>query len=44
MDIRRIHPFQSNRRYLTDRSRETVGLVYAMHWPHRQHETTRHIR
>ncbi len=44
MDIRRIHPFQFNRRYLADRSHETVGLVYAMHWPHRQHETARHIR
>ena len=44
MDIRRIHPFQSNRRYLADRSRETVGLVYAMHWPYREHETARNVR
>ncbi|MEZ5784672.1 MAG: FAD-dependent oxidoreductase [Rhizobiaceae bacterium] len=44
IDIRRIHPFQSARRYLQDRSRETVGLVYAMHWPYRQHVTARDAR
>lgn len=44
MDIRRMQPFQSSRRYLEDRSRETVGLVYAMHWPYRQHVTARDAR
>ncbi len=27
-------PFQSNRAYLRDRTTETLGLLYAMHWPY----------
>src|SRR6201987_1503727 len=41
VDVRRAMPFQSNRRYLRDRTVETVGLLYAMHWPFRQPETAR---
>ena len=41
VDIRRIHPFQSVRRYLRDRTVESLGLLYAMHWPYRQVETAR---
>lgn len=44
VDIRRIHPFQNNERYLRDRTRETLGLLYAMHWPFRQPETSRGVR
>ena len=44
MDIRRIHPFQSNKNYLRDRVTETLGLLYAMHWPYRQAETARGVR
>ncbi len=44
IDIRRIHPFQSNRKYVHDRVTETLGLLYAMHWPYRQAETGRGIR
>ena len=33
VDVRRLHPFQSNRTYLRDRTTETLGLLYAMHWP-----------
>ena len=44
VDIRRMHPFQSNRSYLHDRTVETLGLLYAMHWPYRQHETARGVR
>ena len=35
----RIMPFQNARRYLEDRVSETLGLLYAMHWPYRQFET-----
>ncbi len=44
VDIRRVMPFQRNRRYLRDRTVETLGLLYAMHWPFRQPETARGVR
>jgi glycine cleavage system T protein len=44
VDIRRCAPFQRNRRYLRDRTVETLGLLYAMHWPFRQAETSRGVR
>ncbi len=44
IDVRRIHPFQSNKGYLHDRVKESLGLLYAMHWPYRQAETARGIR
>ncbi len=44
VDIGRMQPFQGNRRYLAERSRETLGLLYADHWPYRQKETARGIR
>ena len=43
MDIRRIHPFQSVRSYVRDRAVESLGLLYAMHWPYRQAETARGV-
>ncbi|WP_426426357.1 GcvT family protein [Bradyrhizobium genosp. A] len=44
VDVRRIMPFQSNRRYLKDRTVEALGLLYAMHWPFRQPDTARGVR
>jgi len=44
VDIRRMLPFQANRRYLHDRTVEALGLLYAMHWPFRQVETARPVR
>ena len=44
VDIRRFVPFQRNRRYLRDRTVETLGLLYDMHWPFRQPETARGVR
>jgi heterotetrameric sarcosine oxidase gamma subunit len=44
IDIRRIHPFQSNQNYVHDRVSESLGLLYAMHWPYRQPETARGVR
>src|SRR4051794_31834069 len=44
VDVRRLHPFQSNRTYLRDRTTETLGLLYAMHWPNRQYATARGVR
>ncbi len=43
-DIRRMFPFQGNEAYLRDRSSETLGLLYARHYPYRQYETGRCVR
>ncbi len=44
VDIGRFAPFQANRQYLRARTAESLGLLYAMHWPHRQPETARNAR
>jgi glycine cleavage system aminomethyltransferase T/glycine/D-amino acid oxidase-like deaminating enzyme len=44
VDVRRAHPFQTSRSYLHDRTTESLGLLYAMHWPYRQVETARGAR
>ncbi len=44
VDIRRVAAFQRNRKYLRERTVESLGLLYAMHWPFRQAETARGVR
>jgi len=44
VDIRRAQPFQRNRRYLERRVSESLGLLYADHFPYRQPETARGVR
>ncbi|RQP05844.1 MAG: FAD-dependent oxidoreductase [Paracoccus sp. BP8] len=44
VDIRRAQPFQRNRRYLRERVTETLGLLYADHYPYRQMATARGLR
>jgi len=44
VDVRRMMPFQQNRKYLYDRTVESLGLLYQMHWPYRQPETARNVR
>ena len=44
VDVRRNMPFQRNRKYLRNRVRESLGLLYATHWPYRQYETGRGVR
>ena len=44
VDIRRMLPFQGNRRYLESRVSESLGLLYADHFPYRQFETARGVR
>ena len=41
VDIRRFEPFHAGRRFLADRTVETLGLLYGMHWPFRQFDTAR---
>jgi 4-methylaminobutanoate oxidase (formaldehyde-forming) len=44
MEVRRMHPCQGTRAYLKDRTVESLGLLFAMHWPFRQVETARGAR
>lgn len=44
VDIRRFAPYQGSPLYLHDRTVEGLGLLYAMHWPFRQFETSRNVR
>ena len=44
VDVRRNMPFQGNRKYLRERVRESLGLLYATHWPFRQYESSRGVR
>ncbi len=44
VDIRRAFPFQGDREYLKERIPESLGLLYAMHWPFRQYESARNRR
>jgi len=43
-DIRRMFPFQGTQSYLEDRVSETLGLLYANHYPYRQYATARNAR
>ena len=44
VDISRMQPFQGNKHYLFERSKETLGLLYADHFPYLQKRTARGIR
>ena len=44
VDISRMQPFQGNKTYLAARSTETLGLLYADHYPYRQKATARGVR
>ena len=44
VDIRRMQPFQANRSYLQSRVSETLGLLYADHFPYRQFASARGVR
>jgi glycine cleavage system T protein len=44
VDIRRNMHFMRNGKYLHDRVTETLGLLYATHWPFYQYKTSRGAR
>jgi 4-methylaminobutanoate oxidase (formaldehyde-forming) len=44
MDVQRMHPVQGTRAFLAERTTESLGLLYQMHWPFRQAETARGVR
>jgi 4-methylaminobutanoate oxidase (formaldehyde-forming) len=44
VDIRRFGPFTANRRFLRERTVETLGLHYAMRWPRHELTSARKLR
>jgi heterotetrameric sarcosine oxidase gamma subunit len=44
VDVARFDTGQGNRRYLHERTRESLGRLYAMHWPHLESDAARGIR
>ncbi|MGE4371127.1 MAG: FAD-dependent oxidoreductase [Burkholderiaceae bacterium] len=44
IEVQRMMPFQGTRKYLRDRTVESLGLLYKTHWPYYQYETARGAR
>jgi glycine cleavage system T protein len=44
VDVRRTFPYQSTRTFIQTRVSETLGLLYADHFPHRQFASARNVR
>ena len=44
LDVRRFSPAQAGAGYLFERTRESLGRLYAMHWPYLQPGTARGLR
>jgi glycine cleavage system T protein len=44
VDVRRTFPYQATKSFITARVSETLGLLYADHFPHRQYATARGVR
>ena len=44
VDVRRFAPFTANRKALSERTGETLGLHYAMRWPRQELVTARPLR
>ena len=43
LDVKRWFPWQRNKKYLHDRIKESVGVLYHHHYPNRQKETARPV-
>ncbi len=43
-DIRRMYPFMGTQKFIEERVEESLGLLYANHYPYRQFETARNVR
>ena len=44
LDVKRFQKFHSSKKFITERVTETLGDLYGMHWPYKQHETSRNIK
>ena len=40
-DVRRFEKFHSSKKFIMERVTETLGDLYGMHWPYKQHKTSR---
>jgi len=41
LDIKRFQKFHSSKKFIMSRVTETLGDLYGMHWPYKQHKTSR---
>tara|TARA_B100000427_G_scaffold323017_1_gene325848 strand:+ start:1253 stop:3694 length:2442 start_codon:yes stop_codon:yes gene_type:complete len=41
LDIKRFQNFHSSKKFIMERVSETLGDLYGMHWPYKQHNTAR---
>ena len=41
LDIKRFQNFHSSKKFIMNRVTETLGDLYGMHWPYKQHKTSR---
>ena len=41
ISVARMLPFQNNPKYLRDRSKEVLGMMFEEHYPNRQYESAR---
>ncbi len=44
LDIKRFQKFHSSKNFIMERVTETLGDLYGMHWPYKQHKTSRNIK
>ena len=44
LDIKRFQKFHSSKKFIMERVTETLGDLYGMHWPYKQHKTARNQR
>ena len=44
VDIRRVPECYNNKSFIVDRTSESLGIAYQMHWPNRQWETGRNLK
>jgi len=44
LDIKRFQKFHSSKKFIMERVTETLGDLYGMHWPYKQHKTSRNQR
>ena len=40
LDINRFQKFHSSKKFIMSRVTETLGDLYGMHWPYKQHKTS----
>ena len=41
LDVKRFQKFHSSKKFIMERVTETLGDLYGMHWPYKQHNTSR---